>query len=85
MRRPCLSCGRLLDRGSRCRECNPRGTSARQAKFRRETLAKSGGRCARCGSGDRVQAHHDPPVADGGGAAVDGEPLCRRCHRQAHS
>jgi hypothetical protein len=47
------------------------------AKFRRETLAKTGGTCSRCGSAEGVQAHHEPAVADGGGESEGGEPLCK--------
>jgi hypothetical protein len=31
-----------------------------------------------------VQLHHPHPVSEGGGGATVGEPLCKRCHRQAH-
>lgn len=85
MRRPCIRCGCLLERGSYCRPCNPRGTSWRQERFRRETLRITGGCCARCGSPLEVQAHHPHPVCEGGGGATVGEPLCKPCHRQAHS
>jgi hypothetical protein len=85
MRRPCIGCGRLIERGSYCSRCYPRGTSWTQEKFRRATLALTGGRCARCGSTDRVQAHHDPAVENGGGSAQVGTPLCWRCHRLAET
>ena len=83
--RPCLTCARLIRSGSYCRRCNPRGSGGRQDGFRRRTLKLTGGRCARCGSTVDVQAHHPHPVAEGGGAAMVGEPLCKRCHRQAHT
>jgi hypothetical protein len=84
VKRPCLACGRLIPRGSYCRRCDPRGTSARQAKFRRVTLAMTGGKCARCGTRDGVQAHHVRALQDGGRDQDGGLPLCVRCHRLAH-
>jgi hypothetical protein len=73
MRRPCLSCGKLIDGGSYCaphdprprrRRFNPaRGSGGKAATFRRKTLALTGGRCAVCGSTDRVAA---PPPGAGG-------------------
>jgi 5-methylcytosine-specific restriction endonuclease McrA len=91
--RPCVDCGMLIPRGSRCRRCQPkrvtpgRGSGADQARFRRETLAKTGGRCYLCGSTERVEAHHVIGLREGG--ANDGEtngvPLCRLCHSAAES
>jgi hypothetical protein len=84
--RPCLHCGKLIPSGSYCRAHRKtvRGTSATQAKFRRATLSTTGGRCARCGSAEDVQAHHDLPLMLGGHKLGPGTPLCRRCHKQAH-
>jgi hypothetical protein len=86
MRRPCLKCGLLIPSGSYCRKHRKtmRGTTTTQAKFRRATLSTTGGRCARCGSMDSVQAHHDHPLAEGGHQLGPGTPLCRRCHKLAH-
>jgi hypothetical protein len=88
--RPCLGCGLLQRDGSRCRRCAKRrerakrGSSGKQAKFRRRTLAITGGICARCGRAAEV-AHHDPPVGEGGDPDKPGVPLCERCHRLAHA
>jgi 5-methylcytosine-specific restriction endonuclease McrA len=84
MLRPCITCGVLITRGSYCRRHIKRGSSGKQATFRRKTLAQTGGKCAVCGSVHGVQAHHPHPVAEGGGGAAVGQPLCIRCHRQAH-
>jgi len=61
-----------------------RGTTATQAKLRRAVLSTTGGRCARCGGKDGVQAHHLHPIADGGKPLGPGIALCRNCHRLAH-
>jgi hypothetical protein len=84
--RPCLGCGRLISRGSRCRRCESkrqRNTPGRRnpKRFRREVLAKTGGRCARCGSTRKVSAHHRIGMGNGGDDDPrNGEPLCSRCH-----
>lgn len=65
--RPCLRCGQLTRTGSYCKRHTPsrfnpaRGSGGRAATFRRKTLALTGGRCAVCGSDDRVQAHQLHP------------------------
>ena len=89
-RTPCLGgCGRLIPRGSYCSRCAKarqlakRGSSGKQATFRRRTLKRTDGRCARCGLPATV-AHHDPPISEGGDPNKPGKALCGRCHRQAH-
>jgi hypothetical protein len=82
--KPCLVCGEL-SRESRCeRHVVNRGSSGKQATFRRRTLRATGGRCAACGSADRVEAHHLRPLAAGGTDADGGVALCWRCHLLAH-
>ena len=90
--RPCLVCGDLAS-GSYCRDHRPRsqrhpnrGSGATSAKFRAETLAKTGGVCVMCGTAVDVTAHHVVPVAAGGSndAARNGVPLCREHHLLAH-
>src|SRR5438445_785797 len=84
--KPCLTCQRLTRRGSRCRKCERsyRGSSGRQATFRRKTLATTGGACARCGSRAGVEAHHLHPVGEGGDPQGPGLPLCSECHKEHH-
>jgi hypothetical protein len=92
MVRPCLAgFGRLISRRSYCPMCDPRpprvrakrGTRWQQQQFRNAVLARAGGRCERCGSTDRVEAHHLIRVANGGqhDPALNGQALCVRCHR----
>jgi 5-methylcytosine-specific restriction endonuclease McrA len=84
---PCLTCGTLTS-GSYCPRHTPsrfnprRGSSTVRDRFRRLTLAKTGGACARCGSTLNVHAHHVIGLAEGGtnDAAVNGQPLCEPCH-----
>ncbi|MGH2966192.1 MAG: HNH endonuclease [Solirubrobacterales bacterium] len=87
--RPCLDCGQLIARGSRCSPCQTkakpptpgRGSASVQARFRADTFATHGRRCALCGSTDRVQAHHVIPLPDGpNDGKTNGLPLCTRCH-----
>jgi predicted restriction endonuclease len=82
---PCLTCGTLTT-GSYCPrhkrvppQSRYRGTG--QAAFRRRTLAKTDGRCAVCGSTDRVVAHHPIQLQHGGTHEQDGVPLCHRHHQ----
>ena len=90
MRRPCLGCGALIGKGSRCRRCDPkpkryrekRGSGWAQGRFRAAVLTRAGGRCERCGSTSRVEAHHIVSVAAGGTHdPSNGRVLCWRCHR----
>ena len=80
---PCLRCG-ALGPGSYCPAHDPRRShgwrvsGGRAATFRRRTLKRTGGRCARCGSTQGVQAHH--PYRE----AKVGIPLCAACHQDAH-
>jgi hypothetical protein len=50
-------------------------------------LAKTGGRCARCGSTRNVEAHHLDPIRQGGDPtdASRGVPLCAKCHRKVEA
>ena len=57
-----------------------RGTG--QAAFRKRMLAKTGGRCAVCGSTDRVVAHHPHQLQHGGTHEQEGMPLCHRHHQE---
>lgn len=90
MKRPRLTCGVLVDRGSYCRRHDPaaaaykrkRGTGWSQSRFRAAVLRRAGGRCERCGSTDGVEAHHRVPVAHGGThSPSNGKALCWTCHR----
>ena len=83
--RPCIRCGALTPSGSYCPRHRPsrfnrakRGSGWQASRFRKKTLAATGGRCAVCGSTDGVEAHHL-----GASDAEGGVALCRRCHRKA--
>ncbi len=82
----CLTCG-ARTKGSYCARHAPRVNPARgsgptRARFRRDTLAKTGGRCELCHSTDRVQAHHVIGLHEGGSndPTSNGQPLCHTCH-----
>jgi 5-methylcytosine-specific restriction endonuclease McrA len=85
---PCLTCGALCS-GSYCAEHKPghglRGSGGKQTTFRRRTLARTGGRCALCGSRENVEAHHPVALAVGGTHDQRGVPLCAECHRALHA
>jgi hypothetical protein len=91
----CISCGRYCAKGaSRCHRCErlkpSRGTGAARERFRREVMARAGGRCecvehgVRCPVTDpaQLEAHHVRAVIDGGGndAARNGVLVCREHH-----
>lgn len=77
--------GRL---GKRARAALPK-----TQEFRRETLARAGGRCERCGrpfADQDLEAHHVRPRSRGGAhdAKTNGAALCRGpqgCHALVHS
>ena len=88
MRRRCLVCRRLTDKGSYCAEHEPVSPSSRAwhkpgaAKLRAYVLERDRHRCTRCGSEERLEVHHLIAVADGG----TDDPhnlltLCADCHR----
>jgi 5-methylcytosine-specific restriction endonuclease McrA len=89
--RPCLTCGEL-SRGSYCERHTPppwrgyrspgRGSRTDAQRFRTAVLAKTGGRCAICGSTDRVVAHHVIGLAEGGSndPEANGLALCEAHH-----
>jgi predicted restriction endonuclease len=96
--RPCIEpgCPALIREGSRCRKHRlkqkprkrrrsaARGSGGIAEKFRRAVLAKTGGRCAVCGSTDSVEAHHVVPLASGGSNhPANGIALCRKHHLAA--
>jgi hypothetical protein len=89
VRRPCLTCGNLIESGSRCRRCararevGRRGSSGKQATFRRRTFRLSNGLCVRCGE-PAVVAHHTPAISERGDPDKPGEALCERCHQLVH-
>jgi predicted HNH restriction endonuclease len=87
MKRPCLDCRTLIEKGSRCRRCmtNRRGTSSEQATWRRHVLAASGGKCVVCGGREGIEAHHLEALEDGGRWDGPGVALCPACHRLLHS
>lgn len=54
-------------------------------KLRAFVLRRDGGKCVRCGSTDRLQAHHKLYRDDWESAlASDLETLCRSCHEKQH-
>jgi 5-methylcytosine-specific restriction endonuclease McrA len=93
--RPCISCGRVISRGSRCPPCTTaadagriRATAGRgnAAKLRREALERGPLSCWACGrpyAADALEAHHVQPLALGGADTLDNVRLaCRPCHRK---
>lgn len=57
------------------------------AAWSREVRARTGGRCATCGSTEDVHAHHVLPKSKHPDRILDpanGIPLCRRCHARQH-
>lgn len=92
--RPCLHCGRLVDRGSYCARHEPRrerNTPGRTgaAAFRAAVISQAGLRCqwvsvegVRCSTTAGLEAHHRVPLAAGGSNQPEnGLSLCRRHHR----
>lgn len=94
MMRPCLDCGVLIPRGSRCTICQRavdsarwrgwrerRPTGGRWQAIRRRVMERDGWTCQLCGApADEVD--HVVPWSMGGTDDLDNlRALCRRCHR----
>jgi hypothetical protein len=86
VKRRCLTCRRLIDRGSCCPTCLPRPADPGRIPGRRNQkrcarlIAAQGGRCAQCGEPGPLELHHidHEPANDD---PVNHVMLCRRCHR----
>lgn len=91
--RPCISCGCLIDEGTRCYDCTPRRTYARGTKGRTQTdwqwrklsqrLRKESPFCERCYSATDLTGDHI--IAPSEAPELVYEPLncrvyCRRCN-----
>lgn len=49
---------------------------------RKDVLAKTGGKCAACGSKNNVEIDHILPISKGGDSSAENlQPLCRKCNR----
>ena len=57
-------------------------------KWRENVIKRSGGKCANCGSTNRLEVHHIVPVCEDPENATNennGICLCHECHMKAHS
>ena len=84
--KPCIDCGRLT-RASRCRTCSA-ASPYQTANWRQvaRAVTAAAGRCERCGSTNRLTAHHRIPRAEGGpDAAWNLETLCMSCHNRVEA
>ncbi len=59
---------------------------ARWAATRKAAFDRDGWRCTACGGAGRLEAHHEPPLEDGGDPyQLEGiRTLCRTCHIDRH-
>jgi 5-methylcytosine-specific restriction endonuclease McrA len=98
MKRPCIDCGTLVEKGNRCplhqRQfrsgraarglTGQRGSTHRWRKIRRRVLERDGFRCVECDAPYPLEVDH-----------IDGDPtndkltnlqtLCTDCHRRKHA
>jgi hypothetical protein len=83
--RPCIQCGHLTTRGTRCAQCEAQHQAARNASrpqygsaYRAEAkrLRDSGAPCVWCGH----PGSHDNPIVADHLDAVTLVPACRRCN-----
>jgi 5-methylcytosine-specific restriction endonuclease McrA len=85
--RPCLGCGKLIDRatGSRCPACKLHRTRGRRWQaIRRQVFARYGDVCVRCGE-PATDVDHLTPIAVGGDDSLANlRPACARCNRGWH-
>jgi 5-methylcytosine-specific restriction endonuclease McrA len=80
--RPCIGCGRLIARGSRCPDCKlrrPAGNAWRPTRVL--VLTRDGYRCRECGSSASLQIDHITPIAAGGTDDLANlQVLCAACN-----
>lgn len=88
MTRPCLDCGRLIAKGSRCPSCDwkrnasyaPDRLRGRAWMKRRATvLRRGGGMCERCREAVAEEVHHLGELSDNRPESL--LAVCRACHR----
>ena len=91
--RRCIGCGALIARGSRCAACqrqenakhNAGRSNEARGRWARRVKLRDGFACRRCGSTERVEAHHVTPLAAGGANTLaNGLTLCHACHAAEH-
>jgi hypothetical protein len=86
VKRRCITCRRLIDRGSYCPACLPRPADPGRIRGRRDQerrarlIEAQGGRCGRCGGGGALELHHRDHDPANDNPANHVMP-CRRCHR----
>ena len=90
-KKPCLTCGVLVDKGSYCSAHRPVAPSTQAwsrpgaAKVRQQVLDRDHHICVRCGSELDLEVHHRIAAADGGPLELwNLEAVCGECHRRAH-
>lgn len=81
LRRPCLTCGKLITRGSYCSKCD-RLRGRRWVELREQVKSLYRYRCAMCQREDvPLELHHrDSDFTNN--TPPNLVPLCRPCHRK---
>ncbi len=100
--RPCIHCGKPFVLGhlrrkfcsrpcayaaARIPDDQKRRLNSRSRKWRASVLNRDGHRCARCGNGENVHAHHIKPWRTFAELRLDvsnGVSLCGSCHGETH-
>jgi predicted restriction endonuclease len=60
--------------------------STANKKFREKVLAKTGGKCAACGTKKNIVVDHIKPVSNGGSNELSNlQPLCGKCNSKKHT
>ncbi|WP_418002165.1 HNH endonuclease [Mycobacterium sp. PDNC021] len=87
MNKPCLGCGRLISKGSRCAQCTPKRqrpqghphTNTGRWKRLSQATRKAQPWCLDCRRADRLQADHIIPIAERPDLAFEPLNLTTRC------
>lgn len=61
--------------------------SSEYKKWRNAVLKRAGNKCERCGSSEKIRAHHKISIYEDITLALEvenGEALCEMCHKKEH-
>ena len=79
----CLSCRRIVEMERENVDRKNRGFSFQ--KIKKHIVSETGSVCSKCGSLEKIEAHHINPIKNGGDNSRENLILlCHDCHKKEH-